>query len=205
MAEAFVNTENLNFEKVWFMFQETDKKFQETKELFTQSSIEFDRRMLETEKLLKANGKHMKDLMKKVDEAELRWSKFTEALVEGTLLKLLKERGINVDTTNMREKRTYNDSPYEIDIIAKNGQEVVAVEVKTTLKNDDVKDYLKKLTYFREALPEYAQKTVYGAVAYISADKEAITFAAKHGLFVIKATNESAKILNRIEFKPKVW
>ena len=54
-------------------------------------------------------------------------------------------------------------------------------------------------------MPEYADKIVYGAVAYISEDAGTAAMAEKNGLFVIKATGDSANIVNTDDFVPKNW
>ncbi len=199
------NTEKLDFEKVWLMFQETDKKFQETRQQFQES----DKKLQETKEILAKSSletrKEFQKLMKKLSEIETRWGKFVEALVDGTLINILNEKGIDVHQTFLRAKGSLQNKQYEIDIIAKNGQQVVAVEVKTTLSIDDVKRFLSKLNVFKEVFPVFSTNEIIGAVAYISVEGEAHRYAARNGLFVIKATNESARIINRESFQPKLW
>lgn len=204
-----IKTEKLDFEKVWLMFQETkelmakssletDRKFQEAKELITESDIKFKKVEDETKR-------EFKKLMKKLSEIETSWGKFVEALVDGTLINMLNDKGIDVQHTFQRAKGRFKKKQYEFDIVAKDGQKVVVVEVKTTLSVDDVNKFLSKLNVFKEVFPEYSTNEIIGAVAYISVEGEAHRFAARNGLFVIKATNESARIINREDFKPKVW
>ncbi len=181
------STEKLDFEKVWLMFQETDKKFQETTEKFQETD------------------KQMKNLLKKMSEAESRWGKFVESLVSGALVKLLKRRKIAVTGTLQREKKFYNGKQYEIDIIAKNGKELVAVEVKTSLSPQDVDDFIKVLKIFKEVFPEYSDKDLIGAVGFINEEGKSAIYAENKGLLVIKATGASARIVNINSFKPKIW
>lgn len=178
------SSEKLNFEKVWKLFQETDKKFQETDRKFQET----DRKLKQLENLFVG-----------------QWGKLVESLVEGNLAKLLQERGINVQGTTRRAERIFNNKTIEIDILAINGKEIVAVEVKTTLRIEDVNDFIKNLVVFKKAFPEYKDKKVYGAVAFLTANEDADKYAYRKGLFVIKATGESAKILNDKKFKPKSW
>jgi hypothetical protein len=137
--------------------------------------------------------------------SESRWGRFVEALVEGALVKILNEFGILVNRTLTREKRILDNDDYEIDIIAKNGDEIVAVEVKTTLGISDVQEFLKKLELFKRAFPDYKNNMLLGGIAYIQKDSDADKFAAKNGLIVIKAVGDSAIITNRKGFKPKSW
>ena len=192
------SVEKLDFDKVWLMFVETDRKFQETKELLERSSLETNLKFQETDNILKK-------LMKKSSEYDSRWGKFVESLVEGSLVELLNSRKIKVNDTLMRRKKYHNDKDYEIDIIAFSGEEIVVVEVKTTLSTNDVSRFIEVLTEFKQVFEEYREKNIIGAVAYIGVDKGADSFAAKNGLLVIKATGESAKITNHKDFSPKRW
>ena len=198
-------TEKLDFEKVWAMFQETDRQFKETDRKFQETERIIKETDLKLKKMQEATTREFNKLMKKLSEIETRWGKFVEALVDGTLVAILNERGIEVQQTSMRSRGKYKNTEYEIDIIAKNGKQVVAVEVKTTLSVNDVKRFLKKLEVFKEVFNQYAGNQIIGAVGYISVEEEAHRFAARNGLFVIKATNNSAKIINKETFKPKLW
>jgi hypothetical protein len=207
--ESVYSQEPLTADIIFRMFRETkeilakssienDRKFQETRELLAKNS-------LETEKMFQETDKQMKNLMKKVRESEFRWGKFVESLVEGALVKMLNKYGINVNDTAMRETTYYLEKKVEIDIVAKNGLEVVAIEVKTTLSTEDVKDFIDKLKNFKKAFPRYADNKIYGGVAFISKDSDSDVMAEKKGLIVIKATGESGKIINAKGFKAKEW
>ena len=87
--------------------------------------------------------------------------------------------------------------------MAVNGDEVVVVEVKTMLKVKDVDHFLNKLGDFKELVSYHKDKKVYGAVAYLKADQSSNIYAEKQGLFVIRATGSSAKIVNDEGFKAK--
>ena len=55
---------------------------------------------------------------------------------------------------------------------------------------------------------EYSDKKVYGAVAYIKADKELLENAAREGLFLIQAPsgeNSVTTIVNPDSFIPKIY
>ena len=135
-----------------------------------------------------------------------QWGKLMEALVEGDLLKLLRQRGIAADHTVNNLKSGNGARRWEIDIIAANGEVVVAVEVKTTLKVRQVGNFIETLKVFPEEAPEvYRNKQVYGAVAYLKADEAADVYAERQGLYVIRATGSSASITNQEDFKPRAF
>ena len=131
------------------------------------------------------------------------WGKLVESLVRGDLIKLLNERNIQVHRTQQRVEGRFGSINYEFDIIAVNGDEIVVVEVKTTLKSDDIKHFLEKVVHVREWMSEYHDKKVYGAVAFIHTEDSVIAHAQNAGLLVIRATGNSASIVNETGFQPK--
>lgn len=136
----------LDFQQVWRMFQETDRilteKFQETDKQFKET----DKRIRELDRLFTS-----------------QWGKLVESLVEGDLIKLLKERGIQVESIIPRRRGNKAGHNYEFDLIAINGKELVIVEVKTTLRPQDVDDFHEKLWKAKTFMPEYKDWIIYGA------------------------------------------
>ena len=182
--------EPLNFQKVWLMFQETDRLIKEQSK--------------ETDRLLKEQMKEADKRMRKLQGLfTSQWGKLIESLVKGDLVPVLNGRGIPVHDTYERRKGIHNGTNYEFDIIARNGKEVVVVEVKTTLRPDDVKHFIEKLNHVKEWLSEYKDNIIYGAVAFLTEDGSSATMAEKRGLFVIRATGNSASIINDKEFNPR--
>ena len=134
-----------------------------------------------------------------------QWGALMESLVEGDLVPLLQARGITVQSTHTRMHGRRNDEHYEFDILAGNGEEIVVVEVKTTLRAEDVAHFLGRLGKFTEYEPVYKGKKVYGAVAYLKADASVQVHAQRQGLYVIRATGSSASIINSEDFRPRVF
>ncbi|MCX6278951.1 MAG: hypothetical protein NT004_12780 [Bacteroidetes bacterium] len=206
LTEKFYETDRLLTEK----FQETDKQFKETDKQFKETDKQFketDKQFKETDKQFKETDRQFKETDKKIRKLDQlftsQWGKLVESLVEGDLIKLLKEKGIGVERTLRRSKGNHKGQNFEYDIIAINGAEIVIVEVKTTLRPDDVDDFHEKLWKAKTYMPEYHDKIVYGAMAFITADGSTDRMAEKQGFFVIRATGNSASILNEPGFKPK--
>ena len=163
--------------------QETDRRMQET-----------DRQMQETDRRLR----------RVENPFTTQWDRLMESLVEeGDLVRLLQAGGVSVEGTLQRARKRRNGQHFEIDILATNAAEVVAVEVKTTLRPEGVGRFVEKLSRFLEWYPEYRGRTVYGAVAYLDGGDDVTTYAERQGLFVIRATGNSASILNPEDFKPR--
>ena len=194
-------------EEVWRMFRDSKKEADKRQK-------EADERRKELDRQLKEIGKCMKETDRRIDKMYARfngqWGSLVESLVEGKLVELLQARGIDVHETYSRLQRSYMDEKgerqaREIDIIAANGIEVVAVEVKTTLRPGDVKKFLGTLKIFKKLFFRYKTETIYGAMAYLRSDAEAALFAERQGLFVIRATGDSASLINKPDFKPKAF
>jgi len=190
----------LSFEQVWQMFQETDR-------ILSEKFKETDKQFKETDKQFKETDKQFKETDRKIRELDRlftsQWGKLVESLVEGDLIKLLKEREILVESIIPRRRGNKAGHNYEFDLIAVNGAELVIVEVKTTLKTQDVDDFREKLYKAKSFMPEYKDWIIYGAVAFITADGSSDRMAQNQGFFVIKATGSSSSIENEPGFKPK--
>ncbi len=79
------------------------------------------------------------------------------------------------------------------------------MEVKTTLKSEDVTHFLSKLERFAGWVRRYKGNNILGAVAYLKADAAVVVQAERQGLYVIRATGSSASIVNETDFRPKVF
>ena len=139
-----------------------------------------------------------------------KWGSFMENLVKGDLVRLLNERDIQVVKTLSRVPfyRSKGEQEGEFDLIAVNGEEVVIVEVKTTLMPSHVDYFIEKLKKFRNVFPEYSDKRIYGSVAYLDDNNMGANYAKDKGLFVIKAPggeSHVSMIINAPDFTPKLF
>jgi hypothetical protein len=194
MATTYEDILNL-FREVAEAQKETERKFQET-----------DRKFQETERLLREQSQASEEKINALEKLfTSQWGKLMESLVEGDLVNLLVRRGIAItDTTTRLKGKRPGGGNYEFDIIAHNGEAIV-VEVKTTLRPDDVKHFLDKLDHLKGWIPRYAHNRIYGAMAWLSADASAEAMVIKRGLFSIRATGDSASIQNDPDFTPQAW
>ncbi len=184
------------FQKVWKMFQETGKRFKET-----------EKRFKETDKRFKETDKKFDKYFGKVKELDRNWGKLVESLVRPSVASQFRKRGIQVVGSGQRVERQRGGETTEIDILLTNTDAVIAVEVKTTLGVAEVDEHIEKhLKPFKRFFPEYADKKVYGAVAYIHLEENANRYAYKKGLFVLTfTTGDMVEIQNDSNFKPRSW
>ena len=184
-------------DEVWAILREVSASQRET-----------DRRMQETDRQMQETDRRMQETdhqLRRLEDLFIgQWGKLMEALVDGDLVELLSQRGIEADHTVCSLKSRNGAPRWEIDIIAANGNEVVAVGVKTTLKVWQVANFIETLKVFPEKGPSvYRGKRTYGAVAYLKADEAADVYAERQGLYLIRATGSSASITNQEDFKPR--
>lgn len=188
----------VTYEEILQLFKETDAQFKETGAQFRETGARFR----ETDARFKETDRRMRELQ---NLFEGQWGKLMESLVEGDLVRILRERGIEVYETSMRVEVKRAGFNYEFDIIAHNGDEIVIVEVKTTLRVKQVSHFLDKLARAKEIFPRYVGNRIYGAVAYLREEESAARYAEKEGLLVIRATGNSAVITNAADFTPRIY
>ena len=154
----------------------------------------------------KETARQMKKSERRLRRAEdlftSQWGRLVESLVEGDLVKLLRDRGVEVEVVASRVRLGCGPHEREVDLLATNGDEAVAVEVKTTLRPPDVDRFLDLLAH-PPLLRHIRGRRLYGGVAYLREHAGTSRYAARKGLFVIRATGNSASIVNPREFRPR--
>ena len=167
-------------------------------------------------KARKEARKEMRELRAEAQETERRlrraeglftsqWGRLMESLVEGDLVKLLRERNVEVDVVSSRVRLTRDPKLREVDLFAANGEEAVAVEVKSMLKPEHVRDFVELLDELPNLFRGYSARRLYGGVAYLKAQEGTTRYAMRKGLFVIRATGSSASIVNEPDFEPRLF
>ena len=181
------------FQEIWKLFAETDRRFQET-------DRQLDKRFKETDK-------KFDKFFGKVKELDRNWGKLVESLVKPSVAEQFRKRGFPVSGSGQRVEKYYDGKLMEIDILLTDGDKVIAVEVKTTLSVSDVEEHIEKhLKPFKLFFPEYRDRKVLGAVAYIHLEENADRYAYKKGLFVLTfASGDSVRIKNDARFVPAEW
>jgi hypothetical protein len=169
----------LTFEKVWAMFQETD------------------RRMQETDRLMKETARRMQETDRKISKLGNRVGELIEHLISPNILQKFNQLGYEFGkiSPNVRIKDLRNALTAEVDILLENGDVVLAVEVKTKLTADDVREHIERM----EKLRRYAEvhgdaRKLLGAVAGAIIPDGVKPFAMKNGFYVIEQAGDTVKI-----------
>ena len=207
-----MSTSQPTLEDVWRLFQETDRQIQETSQrlketdlLIKQQAQEAERRSQEAERRSQETDRQLKELGKQIGRLGGAWGRFVEDLVAPACEGLFLNRGIPVERVSQRVKRYHQGDTLEIDVLVVNQGHVLAVEAKSSLSVEDVKNFIADLQRFGSFFPEYAQDQIYGAVAGIGIESQADVYASRQGLFVLTESGDGIQILNSEEFVPKAW
>jgi hypothetical protein len=196
------DTETLTFEKVWQMFRETDKKFQET-----------DRLIKETGRQLNGRAKKAEWIFEKTNRLLDRYGSPQQDLIKLVVLPNIGEEfyplgygftriGANVDYSTPQGK-----SLTEVDIMLENGDYVLAVDVGTKPKVENVREHIKRMEILRRYADEHQDKRKYlGAVAGAIMSDQVRDYALKTGFYVLEQSGDTVKLASSPEFwKPRTW
>ncbi len=104
---------------------------------------------------------------------------------------------IRFDEVSTHWKRRSAGKEAEYDIVLVNGSAAMVVEVKYRLNPGDVEKFsTQKLPLFKELIPDFQPKTLYGAVGGLSIAPDALERARELGLFLLTKEGEELKLLN---------
>lgn len=179
----------------------------ESARLAVERDAKWQRDMEAMQKSFDAEHKKTEAVARKIaNDLHCQWGRLVESLCENQVVPLLRSRGIEISRVTERQSgRLASGEQFEIDITAVNGDTIALIEVKTTLRPDDVKDFVATLGHAREMFPEWRNCRFLGGVAFLHQAAKAAQFAQKHGLFTILATGSGAVITNDEKFTPKEW
>ena len=198
-------------QQIWDFLFKLSEEIEKLKDLFKETDRRLDQRFKETDRKFKETDRRFKqtdrEIKKLANLFTTQWGKLVEALVEPGAVNLFRQRGIDVHYT-ARRVEVEDDSGRKIaefDILLMNDKETVVIEVKTTVKKDDVDYLLEKLSKIKDYLRDLRHRKVYGAVAGISFEEGVDRYAYRSGLFVLKSEGGIIRIANDPGFKPREW
>ena len=205
-----------NQKKTDEQMKETDRKMRETDKQLKET----DKKIKELVKSQEETGKMIKELMERqkktdyqikaltraISELNGTWKRFSEKIIFDNIENTLNALGFKDFSVRRNVKSTINSKHMEIDILAVGEDYVLVMEVKTTLKVEHVKRFVKKLKdKFLSFFPEFKGRyKVYGVVIGINLQEGVDEFAIKNGLLVFRYKDKSeVEVLNPERFKPK--
>lgn len=179
--------------------------FRTSQEELRISREEYDRRAAKNDRSMDELKKSVAETTRAVNALTSRWGRFVEELVEPAVVRLFRERGIDVKEKHPRASVKRQGIAMEIDILVVDTTDVVLVECKSRLSTDDVNEFIEKLQKFKLAFPAYKNYQAYGAVAGIEINEGVDRYAYQKGLFVIRPSGDTVEIINDKKFKAMTW
>lgn len=179
--------------------RETAARTKETAARAAALAEEFRRKDAERDRVME------RELYRIRGDGDNRWGTLIEALVEGNLLKLLRDANVDVLRVFSGVRSRIYDTWREYDLVAVGDGDAVVVEVKTTLRAADVERFTERIGDFREWRPDHARPRVRGALAYLTAKGNAEQAAEAAGFYLIRAVTGSARLVNSDGFRPRVF
>ncbi|OBU77021.1 hypothetical protein [Cylindrospermopsis raciborskii] len=186
--------------------QETERllreQSQETERLLREQSQETDRKFQETDRLLREESKRVNN---QIGQLGNRLGEFVESQVRPAAVKLFQERGIAVKEIASNTYIQTGKEGLEIDLLVINSSDIILIEAKSKVSEDDVNEHLERLSKFKRFFPRYESYRVLGAVAGMVIPLDVSRYAYRKGLFVIGQSGDNLVILNDDKFRPRGW
>ncbi|MDT3738951.1 MAG: nuclease-related domain-containing protein [Candidatus Kapabacteria bacterium] len=209
--ETTVENEKLNFDKVWAMFQETDRRFKETDKQFKETDKQFKEiadKFKKTDELLSSKfletEKQFKELGKQIGGLGNKFGTFNEGLVLPSLYKLFEKKFQCRDFAE-RYRFNANGSSMEIDLLAISEESCYLIEIKSHFKPDAIEQLQKQIERFRKFKKEYADRKIYGAIIATHYDKDNIRELFNSGIYFISISDDLVDMQIPENFEPRVW
>ena len=191
------------FEKVWLMFQETDKKWQETKRFLKEKSLETDKKWQETDKRFQETERIVRDVSKNIGGLNNTVGEVAEEYFRGAFSKLAELSGVKVKAIDSLQ-RTVGKVTGQFDIVVFGDTANILVEVKHKLREKDVISFLEKtFPSFKRLYPEHSNVRLLGVVAGMTIDRKALKYALNQGLLVFTQSGKKIQQLHPDGFQPK--
>jgi hypothetical protein len=215
-----------DFNQVWTMFQETDRRMKETDRCMQET----DRRMQETDRLfkelredmketdrlfqelredMKVTDRRMKETDKKIGELGHRFGELAEHMVAPSIKEKFNALDFTFDKCSQHIDIADAQDEYsgaEIDILLENGDVAIAIEVKARALVKDIDRHLKRMEVPRRWADRHNDKrTFLGAVAGAIMPEEVRKYTLKAGFYVIEQTGDTVCINIPEGFSPREW
>jgi hypothetical protein len=206
----------LTFEKVWAMFQETDLQIRETDRIVKENALQMKEnerilteKLKETEKIVERNALQLERLGKQMGDLHRTFGEMAEHMVAPGIARRFDELGRHFDSVKTDDNDICDEEGRiltQVDILLENSEYIVAVEVKTRPRTQDIHHHIKRLKILREyADKNHDSRKIQGAMAgaiYGEYEKQATIEA---GLYVIKQSGDTMKIAVPDGFIPREW
>ena len=190
--------EGLTFEKVWAMFQETDRKMQETAQMVRENTVQ-----------MKETDRKMKETDRRIGELGNRFGELAEHLVAPGIADRFNELGYHFDGVIPGGYEIHDPngkSVTQVDIMLENGDCIMAVEVKSRPRKQDIEHHIRRLEILRRYRSNKNDfRKIMGAIAGAVFGAEEKEAAIEAGFYVIEQSGDTMVINMPQDFVPGEW
>jgi hypothetical protein len=184
------------------MIQETGRQLREM-------IVETDRQIREMNAETDRKIKEMNaETDRKIGKLGNRLGDIIEHIMSPKLHKKFEELGFRFNRSSRNNKFEDHDKKRlaEVDILLENGDYAMAVEVKTRLTTEDVRDHTGRMEILRQVADERNDTRKYlGAVAGAVVDQNVLAYALKNGFYVIIPSGETVDIEAPDSANLRIW
>ena len=198
--------------EIWEMFKETDRRLDKWFKEIDAKFKKIDKRLYER---FQATSDRQEENATKFHDSDQAienlaniftgpWGRVLDSLPDNGILEQLQGYGIKLSALSRELTSHKNGRQMNLDFLLTNDTEVVLGEVKTTMKSNDVRAFIKKLGEFLYFYPNYNGYNIYGTMIGLRLEEESAKYAYRNGLFVFKVGGEGMlQLLNDDKFTPK--
>jgi hypothetical protein len=198
--------------------KETDRQIKETDREIEEIGRQLEKQAVGRERELEELGRRLekqtgstdleiKELGKQIGGLGNNLGGFTEGLALPSMSRILEER-FGAETIAARVKARRGADKLEIDVLAYANSDLNTahvVEVKSRLRERDLKQVLSILERFPEFFPEHADKRVFGIVATVDVSEEERQRVLEKGLYLASIEDDLFKMETPPGFKARVF
>ena len=170
---------------------------------------ENEKRMQENEKLMQEAAKERREIERKMGYLSNRFGELAEHLVGPSIKEKFNEQGFNFTQISRDVEIKERDNPNaftEVDILLENGDIVIAVEIKSKPKENDVKEHIDRMEVLRKTADRRGDKRKYrGAIAGAIMNQAMRDYIIQNGFYLIEQSGDTVKLTIPEGFTPRDW
>ena len=196
-------------EETELQMRETDRAHQEnaveTDRLQQETAAELGRFRKETELQMRETDRILREVGKQIGGLGDKFGSFTEGMAFPAMKKLLQER-FHMSTIALRTLSRRNGRSLELDVLAYSNtdrNEVYVVEVKSHLREDGLRQFLKILNDFPEFFPVHRDKELYGILAAIDIPEDLRRRVLAQGIYLAQISGDAFELQLEGDFEPR--
>ena len=141
----------VTLDDVWAALRETNEQQKETARIVKENA----KQMKETDRRMEKTRRENEEIGRRMGYLNNRFGELAEHLVAPGIVKKINDLGYKYDGVHSRRYIIHDKKgniAAEIDILMKNGSSVMAVEVKTKPKIQDIKQHIKRMEILKKHL-----------------------------------------------------